>query len=153
MNAISLTINAVDARSEVAVAKLEEDGQLVSLLASPDSRLILLDALDKQMRARGYMIDPSGDVRVTLTINELFANVQQGSFRYLITTTAKITVVAETPTGGNITKTFRAVTTREGALSAKRINVSNALDDTLSSLIKSMSDDITVHEFIKQHTR
>ena len=59
---ITISITGADQRSDQALAKVNRDGQLITLTPSRDLRFLLQETLEKQMTARGYMVGPSGAV-------------------------------------------------------------------------------------------
>lgn len=56
LQGITVSINGADQRTDQALAKVNRDGQLVTLTPSRDLRFLLQEVLEKQMGARGYMI-------------------------------------------------------------------------------------------------
>jgi uncharacterized lipoprotein len=49
---VTISINGADMRQDKALAKVNRDGQLVSLTPSRDLRFLLQEALEKQMTGR-----------------------------------------------------------------------------------------------------
>ena len=52
-----------------------------------------------------------------------------------------------------MTKNYRASYSVEGALQASNKNISDTVDSVLSDTIADMSQDTTIHDFIKQNAR
>ncbi|MGY4665768.1 putative lipoprotein YajG [Ewingella americana] len=77
LQGITISINGADQRQDQALAKVNRDGQLVSLTPSRDLRFLLQESLEKQMTARGYMIGADGAVDLQVVVNNLFADVQE----------------------------------------------------------------------------
>ncbi len=75
---ITVSINGADQRSDQALAKVNRDGQLITLTPSRDLRFLLQETLEKQMTARGYMIGPNGAVDLQIVVNGLYADVHRG---------------------------------------------------------------------------
>lgn len=149
----TLSINASDARQDKALAKLNRDGRLVVLNASRSPAYLMQEVIDRQMRDRGYMIGNNGDASIQVTINELFADVQEGNLRYSINTIIDIAIVTQAKNGLTYTKNYRTSHTVQGAFGASNSDISDALNQTLTEVIAVMAKDPGVHEFVKQHSR
>ena len=139
---VTVSITGADQRPDQALAKVTRDNQLVTLTASRDLRFLLQEVLEKQMTARGYMIGPSGAANLQIIVNQLYADVSQGNLRYSIATN-----------GNKMTKNYRASYNVEGALQATNDKITNAVNSVLTDTIADMSQDTTIHQFIKQNTR
>ena len=145
---VTVSINGADQRQDQALAKVTRDNQLVTLTASRDLRFLLQEVLEKQMTARGYMIGPNGAVNLQIIVSQLYADVSQGSVRYNIATKADIAA-----NGNKMTKNYRASYSVEGALQASNKNIADAVNSVLTDTIADMSQDTSVHDFIKQNAR
>ncbi|MEJ1268000.1 lipoprotein [Pantoea ananatis] len=150
---ITVSINGADQRRDQALAKVNRDGQLVSLTPSRDLRFLLQEVLEKQMTARGYMVGPNGAVDLQIIVNNLYADVTQGDVRYSITTKADISIIATAKNGNKQIKNYRQTYSVEGAFSASNQKITNAVNSTLSDVIADMAQDTSVNEFIKQNAR
>lgn len=150
---VTLSINGADQRSDQALAKVNRDGQLVTLTPSRDLRFLLQEVLEKQMSARGYMIGPNGAVDLQIVVNNLYADVTQGNVRYSITTKADISIIATAKNGNKQVKNYRQIYSVEGAFSATNDKIKNAVNSTLSDVIADMAQDTSIHDFIKQNAR
>jgi hypothetical protein len=104
------------------------------------------------MTARGYMIGPSGAANLQIIVNQLYADVSQGNLRYNIATKADIAIIATAANGNKMTKNYRASYNVEGALQATNDKITNAVNSVLTDTIADMSQDTTIHQFIKQNT-
>jgi len=149
---VTVSINGADQRRDQALAKVNRDGQLVSLTPSRDLRFLLQEVLEKQMTARGYMVGPNGAVDLQIIVNNLYADVTQGDVRYSITTKADISIVATAKNGNKQIKNYRQTYSVEGAFSASNQKITNAVNSTLSDVIADMAQDTSVNEFIKQNS-
>ena len=150
---VTVSINGADQRQDQALAKVTRDNQLVTLTASRDLRFLLQEVLEKQMTARGYMIGPNGVVNLQIIVSQLYADVSQGSVRYNIATKADIAIIATAANGNKMTKNYRASYSVEGALQASNKNIADAVNSVLTDTIADMSQDTSVHDFIKQNAR
>lgn len=150
MKPIQLTIKAIDNRQDKALSKVVRDNRLISLTDSVDTKEFFRDMLEKQMRIRGYVTSATADNSLTLYLDELYANVQQGSFRYMITTKASIRLVAKTANGSEVTKTLSATNKREGIMDANKPLLTEILNNIESNIIASMANDNSIHQFLKQ---
>ncbi|MTH44715.1 lipoprotein [Intestinirhabdus alba] len=150
---ITISINGADRRPDQALAKVTRDNQLVSLTASRDLRFLLQEVLEKQMTARGYMIGPGGASNLQIIVNQLYADVSQGNVRYNIATRADIAIIASAANGNKMTKNYRANYSVEGAFTATNKNIANAVNTVLTDTIADMSQDTSIHDFIKQNAR
>lgn len=151
--AITVSITGADRRSDQALAKVNRDGQLVTLTPSRDLRFLLQETLEKQMTARGYMVGPSGAVDLQIVVNNLFADVTQGNVRYSITTKADISIIATAKNGSKQVKNYRQTNSVEGAFSATNDKITNVVNNALGDVIADMAQDTSVTEFIKQNAR
>jgi len=150
---VTVSINGADQRSDQALAKVNRDGQLVTLTPSRDLRFLLQEVLEKQMTARGYMVGPNGAVDLQIVVNNLYADVTQGNVRYSITTKADISIIATAKNGNKQVKNYRQTYGVEGAFSASNQKITNAVNSTMSDVIADMAQDTSVNDFIKQNAR
>lgn len=150
---VTVSINGADQRKDQALAKVNRDGQLVTLTSSRDLRFLLQEVLEKQMTARGYMIGPNGAVDLQIVVNNLYADVTQGNVRYSITTKADISIIATAKNGNKQVKNYRQTYSVEGAFNANNQKITNAVNATLSDVIADMAQDTSVNDFIKQNAR
>ncbi|MPM87293.1 hypothetical protein SDC9_134389 [bioreactor metagenome] len=73
--------------------------------------------------------------------------------RYNIATKADIAIIATAANGNKMTKNYRASYSVEGAFQATNKNIANAVNSVLTDTITDMSQDTSVHDFIKQNAR
>ena len=147
---VTVSINGADQRTDQALAKVTRDNQIVTLTASRDLRFLLQEVLEKQMTARGYMVGPNGPVNLQIIVSQLYADVSQGNVRYNIATKA---IIATAQNGNKMTKNYRASYNVEGAFQASNKNIADAVNSVLTDTIADMSQDTSIHEFIKQNAR
>lgn len=150
---VTVSINGADQRKDQALAKVNRDGQLVTLTSSRDLRFLLQEVLEKQMTARGYMIGPNGAVDLQIVVINLYADVTQGNVRYSITTKADISIIATAKNGNKQVKNYRQTYSVEGAFNANNQKITNAVNATMSDVIADMAQDTSVNDFIKQNAR
>lgn len=150
---VTVSINGADQRADQALAKVNRDGQMVTLTAQRDLRFLLQEALEKQMSARGYMIGPNGQVDLQIVVNKLYADVTQGNVRYSITTNADISIIATAKNGNKQIKNYRQTSSVEGAFTATNAKIANVVNQALSDVISDMAQDTSVHDFVKQNAR
>lgn len=150
---VTVSINGADQRKDQALAKVTRDNQLVTLTPSRDLRFLLQEVLEKQMTARGYMVGPNSPVDLQIIVNQLYADVSQGSVRYNIATKADIVIIATAKNGNKMTKNYRSSYNVEGAFQATNKNIANAVNSVLTDTIADMAQDTSVHDFIKQNAR
>ncbi|MCE0488927.1 lipoprotein [Pantoea sp. Mb-10] len=148
---VTISVNGADQRSDQALAKVNRDGQLVTLTPSRDLRFLLQEVLEKQMTSRGYMIGPNGAVDLQIVVNGLYADVTQGNVRYSITTKADISIIATAKNGNKQVKNYRQTYSVEGAFNATNAKITDAVNATLSDVISDMAQDTSVNNFIKQN--
>ncbi|MTD27111.1 lipoprotein [Erwinia sorbitola] len=153
LTGITISITGADQRSDQALAKVNRDGQLITLTPSRDLRFLLQETLEKQMTARGYMVGPSGAVDLQIVVNGLYADVTQGNVRYSITTKADISIIATAKNGSKQVKNYRQTSSVEGAFSATNQKITNVVNNTLGDVISDMAQDTSVNDFIKQNAR
>ncbi|AOR57747.1 lipoprotein [Pectobacterium parmentieri] len=150
---VTISINGADQRADQALAKVNRDGQLVTLTPSRDLRFLLQEALEKQMTTRGYMIGTGGPVALQIVVNHLYADVSEGNLRYNITTKADISIISQAANGNKQVKNYRSTYNVQGAFTANNQNITNAVNTVLSDVINDMAQDTTVSTFIKENAR
>lgn len=150
---VTVSINGADQRKDQALAKVNRDGQLITLTPSRDLRFLLQEVLEKQMGARGYMIGADGAVDLQIVVNNLFADVQEGNLRYNITTKADISIIATAKNGNKQVKNYRSTYNVQGAFTATNEKITNAVNSVLGDVIADMAQDTSVSDFIKQNAR
>ncbi|CAH0220898.1 hypothetical protein SRABI106_01959 [Rahnella aquatilis] len=153
LQGITISINGADQRQDQALAKVNRDGQLISLKPSRDLRFLLQESLEKQMTARGYMVGADGAVDLQIVVNNLYADVQEGNLRYNITTKADISIIATAKNGSKQVKNYRSTYNVQGALSATNAKITNAVNTTLGDVISDMASDTSISDFIKANAR
>ncbi|WJV55064.1 lipoprotein [Pectobacteriaceae bacterium CE90] len=149
---ITISINGVDQRADQALAKVNRDGQLVTLKASRDLRFLLQEALEKQMAARGYMIGTGGPVALQIVVNKLYADVTEGDLRYSITTRADVSIIAQATNGNKQVKNYRATYDVQGVLTATNEKITKAVNQVLGDVINDMAQDTSISSFIKTNS-
>ncbi|NYY77879.1 hypothetical protein DMH20_26185 [Escherichia coli] len=104
------------------------------------------------MTARGYMVGPNGPVNLQIIVSQLYADVSCGNVRYNIATKADIAIIATAQNGNKMTKTIVPATTLK-VRSGLQQNIADAVNSVLTDTIADMSQDTSIHEFIKQNAR
>ena len=150
---VTVSINGADQRTDQALAKVNRDGQLVTLTPSRDLRFLLQEVLEKQMGARGYMIGADGPVALQIVVNNLYADVSEGNLRYNITTKADISIIAQAKNGNKQVKNYRSTYNVQGAFTATNEKITDAVNSVLGDVIADMAQDTSVNDFIKQNAR
>lgn len=150
---ITISINGADQRQDQALAKVNREGQLVTLTSSRDLRFLLQEVLEKQMTARGYMIGADGAVSLQIVVNSLYADVKEGNLRFNITTKADISIIAQAKNGNKQVKNYRSTYNVQGAFAASNAKITDAVNTVLSDVIADMAQDTSVSGFIKQNAR
>lgn len=153
LQGITISINGADQRTDQALAKVNRDGQLVTLTPSRDLRFLLQEVLEKQMGARGYMIGADGPVALQVVVNNLYADVSEGNLRYNITTKADISIIAQAKNGNKQVKNYRSTHNVQGAFTATNDKITDAVNSVLGDVIADMAQDTSVNDFIKQNAR
>ncbi|MCG8707119.1 lipoprotein [Brenneria sp. 4F2] len=150
---VTVSINGADQRADQALAKVNRDGQLVTLTPSRDLRFLLQEALEKQMTARGYMIGTGGPVALQIVVNNLYADVSEGNLRYNITTKADISIISLAANGNKQVKNYRSTYNVQGAFTASNDKITDAVNTVLGDVINDMAQDTSVSSFIKENAR
>ncbi|WP_420844693.1 lipoprotein [Limnobaculum eriocheiris] len=149
----TISLTSADQRQDSALAKVNRDGQLLTLTPSRDVRFLLQEALEKQLRARGYMVGPEGSVNVQIIINNLYADVQEGDLRYNIVTKVNISIISQAKNGQQQTKNFRTTHNTKGAFTASNKNIEDVINAALTDTINEMAQDTSISDFIRQNAR
>ncbi|MBE5213785.1 hypothetical protein IG611_09240 [Pectobacterium sp. A535-S3-A17] len=150
---VTISINGADQRADQALAKVNRDGQLITLTPSRDLRFLLQEALEKQMTARGYMIGTGGPVALQIVVNHLYADVSEGNLRYNITTKADISIMSQAANGNKQVKNYRSTYNVQGAFTASNEKITDAVNTVLGDVINDMAQDTSVSSFIKENAR
>ncbi|KHS89531.1 hypothetical protein RC86_15150 [Pectobacterium brasiliense] len=150
---VTISINGADQRADQALAKVNRDGQLITLTPSRDLRFLLQEALEKQMTARGYMIGTGGPVALQIVVNHLYADVSEGNLRYNITTKADISIISQAANGNKQVKNYRSTYNVQGAFTASNEKITDAVNTVLGDVINDMAQDTSVSSFIKENAR
>ncbi|MEI7307985.1 lipoprotein [Pectobacterium carotovorum] len=150
---VTISINGADQRADQALAKVNRDGQLITLTPSRDLRFLLQEALEKQMTARGYMIGTGGPVALQIMVNHLYADVSEGNLRYNITTKADISIISQAANGNKQVKNYRSTYNVQGAFTASNDKITDAVNTVLGDVINDMAQDTSVSSFIKENAR
>ncbi|KML68844.1 lipoprotein [Pectobacterium peruviense] len=150
---VTISINGADQRADQALAKVNRDGQLVTLTPSRDLRFLLQEALEKQMTARGYMIGTGGPVALQIVVNHLYADVSEGNLRYNITTKADISIMSQAANGNKQVKNYRSTYNVQGAFTASNEKITDAVNTVLGDVINDMAQDTSVSSFVKENAR
>ncbi|AFR02480.1 lipoprotein [Pectobacterium brasiliense] len=150
---VTISINGADQRADQALAKVNRDGQLITLTPSRDLRFLLQEALEKQMTARGYMIGTGGPVALQIVVNHLYADVSEGNLRYNITTKADISIISQAANGNKQVKNYRSTYNVQGAFTASNEKITDAVNTVLGDVINDMAQDTSVSSFVKENAR
>ncbi|AOM41151.1 lipoprotein [Xenorhabdus hominickii] len=153
MKAITVSISGADHRQSQALAQINRDARLITLVPSRDLRFLLQEALEKQMVARGYMIGSPADANLQIIVNQLYANVKEGSLRHDISTKTEISIIVYMQDGSKQTKNYRTSYNVQGPLSATNAKIAEAVNTVLSDVIADMAQDPSISTFIKQNVR
>jgi uncharacterized lipoprotein len=135
-----------------ALARVNRDGQLVTLTPSRDLRYLLQEVLEKQMTARGYMVGPNGTVDLQIIVNKLYADVSEGNLRYNITTSTDISIIATAKNGNKQTKHYQSVYSVQGAFNATNDIITKAVNNVLGGVIGDMAQDASIGQFIRENS-
>lgn len=150
---ITVSINSANQRTNQALAKVTRNNQIVTLTASRNLRFLLQKVLKKQITARSYIVSPNSPVNLQIIVSQLYANVSQSNVRYNIATKANIAIIATAQNGNKITKNYRASYNVKSAFQASNKNIANAVNSVLTNTIANMSQNTSIHKFIKQNAR
>ncbi len=153
MKAITISISGVDHRQSQALAQINRDAKLVTLLPSRDLRFLLQEALEKQMVARGYMIGSPANANLQVIVNQLYATVKEGSLRHDISAKAEISIIVYAQDGSKQIKNYRTSYNAQGPLNATNAKIADAVNTVLSDVITDMAQDSSISTFIKQNVR
>lgn len=74
-----------------------------------DLRSLLQEVLEKQMNARGYMIENASAVNLQIVVNNLYANISEDNLRYNIIIKANISVISQAKSGNKQVKNYRSI--------------------------------------------
>ncbi|WFQ79704.1 lipoprotein [Xenorhabdus sp. SF857] len=151
MKAITVSISGVDHRQSQALAQINRNARLVTLVPSRDVRFLLQEALEKQMVARGYMIGSPANANLQVVVNQLYANVKEGSLRHDISAKAEISIIAYAQDGSQQIKNYRTSYHAQGPLAATNTKLADAVNTVLSDVIADMAQDASISTFIKQN--
>ncbi|KMW73943.1 hypothetical protein TI10_06875 [Photorhabdus luminescens subsp. luminescens] len=153
MSAITISISGADNRQSQTLAQVNRNAKLEILKPSRDLRFLLQEILEKQMTARGYMIGSPANANLQIIVNNLYADVKEGSLRHNISTKADISIISTAQNGSKQVKNYRTSYNVQGPLSATNEKIADAVNTVLSEVITDMAQDPSVSNFIKQNAR
>ncbi|OCA56375.1 lipoprotein [Photorhabdus namnaonensis] len=153
MSAITISISGADNRQSQTLAQINRNAKLEILKPSRDLRFLLQEILEKQMTARGYMIGSPANANLQIIVNNLYADVKEGSLRHNISTKADISIISTAQNGSKQVKNYRTSYNVQGPLGATNEKIADAVNTVLSEVIADMAQDPSVSNFIKQNTR
>ncbi|TNH45266.1 lipoprotein [Photorhabdus luminescens] len=153
MSAITISISGADNRQSQTLAQVNRNAKLEILKPSRDLRFLLQEILEKQMTARGYMIGSPANANLQIIVNNLYADVKEGSLRHNISTKADISIISTAQNGSKQVKNYRTSYNVQGPLSATNEKIADAVNTVLSEVIADMAQDPSVSNFIKQNAR
>ncbi|NHB88167.1 lipoprotein [Photorhabdus tasmaniensis] len=153
MRAITISISGADNRQSQTLAQVNRNAKLEILKPSRDLRFLLQEILEKQMAARGYMIGSPANANLQIIVNNLYADVKEGSLRHNISTKADISIISATQNGSKQVKNYRTSYNVQGPLGATNEKIADAVNTVLSEIIADMAQDPSVSNFIKQNAR
>ncbi|MBS9425277.1 lipoprotein [Photorhabdus caribbeanensis] len=153
MGAITLSISGADNRQSQTLAQVNRNAKLETLKPSRDLRFLLQEVLEKQMTARGYMIGSPANANLQIIVNNLYADVKEGSLRHNISTKADISIISTAQNGSKQIKNYRTSYNVQGPLGATNEKIADAVNTVLSEVIADMAQDPSVSNFIKQNAR
>ncbi len=105
------------------------------------------------MTARGYMIGSPANANLQIIVNNLYADVKEGSLRHNISTKADISIISTAQNGSKQVKNYRTSYNVQGPLGATNEKIADAVNTVLSEVIADMAQDPSVSNFIKQNAR
>lgn len=150
---IPVAVTSVDARQSKALAELNRNAKLLTLTASRLPEYLMQEVVEQQMRNRGYTIKANSGTTLQVSINELFANVQEGNLHHQIDTTVDISLVAKAANGSSYTKNYKTTYSTQGALAANNNGINAALNQTLTEVIGVMAKDTAIDDFIRRNAQ
>ncbi|EYU17251.1 MULTISPECIES: lipoprotein [Photorhabdus] len=153
MSAITISISGADNRQSQTLAQVNRNAKLEILKPSRDLRFLLQEILEKQMTARGYMIGSPANANLQIIVNNLYADVKEGSLRHNISTKADISIISTAQNGSKQVKNYRTSYNVQGPLGATNEKIADAVNTVLSEVIADMAQDPSVSNFIKQNAR
>ncbi|MER2471879.1 lipoprotein [Photorhabdus laumondii] len=153
MGAITISISGADNRQSQTLAQVNRNAKLEILKPSRDLRFLLQEILEKQMAARGYMIGSPANANLQIIVNNLYADVKEGSLRHNISTKADISIISTAQNGSKQVKNYRTSYNVQGPLGATNEKIADAVNTVLSEVIADMAQDPSVSNFIKQNAR
>ncbi|MFP3028992.1 MAG: YajG family lipoprotein [Arsenophonus sp.] len=153
IRAVSINIISIDKRRSTALAEINRNGRLAVLKPSRDLRYLLQEALEKQMIARGFTVSAPANINLQIALNNLYANVQEGSLRHNITIDVVITLVAMASNGSTSTRSYIRSYNEQGPLHASNGKIANAINKVLTDIITDMANDSETSRFIKQNSQ
>ena len=150
---IAIAVNSQDARQDKALAKLNRNAQLQTLTASRLPEYLMQEVVEQQMRSRGYTIHASSSITLQVSINKLYAHVQEGNLHHQIDTIVDISLIAKTANGSSYTKNYQTTYTTQGAFSASNDAINSAMNQALTEVINVMAKDTAIDDFIKRNAQ
>jgi len=147
----NFTIISRDMRSAQYVALVDSGRQNIKPVhAAQNVSITLENALLEQLQSQGYRSTVTSVNSIELEVQEALVSVKHSALKNEMDSKVVVKVTAETPRG-KLVKTYTGTAKRSGLLSASMQNIEQVLNDTTNLVLKEISTDRELKNYMKEH--
>lgn len=137
----TVALESQDLRTASYVVVIHGDSEPATLLgATQNLRQLVADQLSERWQQQGVRLDPGADTHIRIELQQLLAEVKQGSFSHSINSNIRIKVDYN-DASGSFSKLFRSTATREGVLKVNILKLQQQLSEQLASVLDDIIND------------
>ena len=145
-----VNVTTQDQRPSAEVARYTTAGNVTSLTAVPDVRVLFQQAMQQNLNSKGFtVVEGAANANVLVNVKKFFADVEQGNLRYKVNANVSIEVVVQ-GARGNFSKNFNTARGYEGAFNADNNEIQKVLGSAYSDTIQAIYNDNEISQAIHQ---
>lgn len=135
-------VNVRDQRPQPEVSSYVMNGQLIKLSAQPSVTQLFQQVQQQDLISKGFRVagEQYANVKITVDVNQFYANVEQGDLSYKIDTSVALTVHVQ-GAKGYFSKNIQANRNQSGAFNAKNPEIQKVLEDSLNDVVNTIYKD------------
>ncbi|WP_407332418.1 YajG family lipoprotein [Enterovibrio sp. 27052020O] len=147
----SVAVESRDLRTAQFVAVVDNGRKNVQpIQATSNVRVVLEDALTRQLNSQGYRVVADGKGKLRLDLLDALVKVEHSVFSHTMTTNVQIQLVAETDEN-KFVKRYTGKSTSEGATSASVEDMEIALNSLLEAVLQDIAQDKQLTTFMNEN--
>ncbi|CAH0541037.1 YajG family lipoprotein [Vibrio marisflavi] len=147
----TFSLSSQDIRSAQYVALVDSGRSNIEPIHSRQNvRIALENALAEQFKSQGFDLSVNSPNNIELDIQELLVNVKHSVMKNEMDGKVVLVVTAETPKG-KLVKTYTGTSKKTGLLSASNSNIQEVLNDLVDKVLKEISHDQELQNYMKDN--